>query len=89
MPRMHRVKQLEIIETVSAVTGKPQRRRLVILQRKDGNFSFAEEYFYTSEDEGKIIAEGWQQLPSNGIYDSVETAEAEGRAAFAQWYART
>ena len=86
---MHRVKELETAEVLSRATGKPQKRRLVILQREDGHFSLAEEYSYVSEYEGEVIAKGWQQLLPNGVYDSIETAEAEGRAAAAKWHART
>ena len=74
------VKVLEAIERVSRATGKPQQRR----QRDDGHFSFAEEYFYTSEWEGEIIAQGWQRLPPEGIFGSAEIAEAEGRSRFLQ-----
>jgi hypothetical protein len=73
------VKALEAIDVISGVTGKPQQRRVVILQRDDGYFSFAEEYFYTREREGKIIAQGWAQLQSQGIFASAEMAEADGR----------
>jgi hypothetical protein len=51
------VKVLDTIEVISALTGKPQQRRVVILQRDDGYFTVAQEYFYTSEYEGKIIAQ--------------------------------
>ena len=75
------VKVSEAIEIVSITTGKPQQRRVVILQRDDGHFTFAEEYFYKSEYEGEIIAEGWQQLSSGGIFASAEIAETEGWSA--------
>ena len=75
------VKVSEAIEIVSVSTGKPQQRRIVILERDDGHFTFAEEYSYKSEYEGEIIAVGWQQLPSEGIFASAEIAEAEGRSA--------
>jgi hypothetical protein len=75
------VKVSESIEIVSVATGKPQQRRVAILQRDDGHFTFAEEYSYKSVYEGEIIAEGWQQLPSEGIFASAEIAEAEGRSA--------
>jgi len=78
---MKLVKVLEAIETVSSATGKPQQRRVVVLQRDDGHFTFAEEYFYKSEHEGKIIAEGWARLPSEGVFASAEIAEAEGQSA--------
>jgi hypothetical protein len=75
------VKLLEPIKMISATTGEPQRRRVAILQREDGYFSFSESYFYTSEYEGEIIAQGWQQLPPEGIFTSAEIAEAEGRSS--------
>jgi hypothetical protein len=71
------VKALEPIELVSRATGKPQQRRVAILQRDDGHFSFAEEYSYTSEWEGEIIAQGWSRLSPEGIFGSAEIAEAE------------
>ncbi|MBH5401045.1 hypothetical protein HZZ13_25165 [Bradyrhizobium sp. CNPSo 4010] len=77
---MKLVKVLEAIETVSRATGKPQQRRLVVLQREDGHFSFAEEYSYRSECESEVITEGWQQLPPEGIFETAEMAEAEGRS---------
>jgi hypothetical protein len=78
------VKTLEAIDVVSAVTGERQQRRVVILQRDDGHFTFAEEYFYTSVWEGAIVAQGWARHPSEGIFASAESAEAEGRACFLQ-----
>lgn len=79
---MKLVKMLDAIEVVSPSTGKLQRRRISILQRDDGHFTFAEEYSYRSEYEGEVLAEGWQQLPPEGIFDSAEIAEVEGRSAF-------
>ena len=81
------VKVLESIEMISATTGKPQQRRVAIRQREDGYFSFSEQYFYTSEYEGEIIAQGWQQLPPEGIFASAEIAEAEGRSILLQRHA--
>jgi hypothetical protein len=78
------VKVSEAIETISVLTGKPQQRRVAILQRDDGYFTFAEEYSYNSEYGGEIVAEGWQQLPSNGIFASAEIAEAEGQSTLAR-----
>ena len=40
---MKLVRVSEAIEIVSAVTGRPQQRRVAILQRDDGLFTFAEE----------------------------------------------
>ena len=77
------VKELETVAVVSAIH---PRRRIVVLRRNDGYFTFAEQYFYVSEYEGEIIAEGWQQLPPHGIHGTAAIAEAEARAAFANWF---
>jgi hypothetical protein len=76
------VKELETV--VVADTTHP-RRRIVILQRDDSNYSFAEQYFFASRYEGEIIKEGWQTLQPSGIYRTAAIAETEGRAAFARW----
>jgi hypothetical protein len=79
---MKLVKISETFEVVSPVMGKPQQRRIAIWQRDDGHFTFAEEYFFRSEYEGEIIAEGWHHHRTEGIFESAELAEAAGRAAF-------
>lgn len=84
--QMRLVKVSEAIEIVSAATGKPQQRRVVILQRDDGHFTFAEEYSYQSLYDGETIAEGWQRLPSVGIFASAEIAETEGQRALVKWH---
>jgi len=76
---MKLVKVSEAIQFVSVVTGKPQRR-VAILQRDDGHFTFAEEYSYRSGYEGEIIVEGWQLAPE-GIFETAELAEVVGRSA--------
>lgn len=58
----------------------------MVLQRDDGHFTFAEEYCYVSHYEGEIIAQGWHRLPPNGIYQTADIAENEGRAAFSKWH---
>jgi hypothetical protein len=83
-PDMKVVKILDPIAVVSAVTGERQQRHVAILLRDDGHFSFAEEYFYTSIWEGEIKAQGWARLPPEGIFESAEIAEAEGRLRFLQ-----
>ena len=84
---MKLVRTLEIIEIISPATRKPQQRRIAILQRDDGHFSFAEEYAYQSEYEGEVIAEGWHRPgPSEGIFDSAEAAEEAGRYALFSKY---
>ncbi|MGA7326423.1 MAG: hypothetical protein WBX25_18535 [Rhodomicrobium sp.] len=77
------VKELETVQIADAIH---PRRRIVILQRDDGHFTFAEQYHSVSEDEGDIMSEGWQTLPPNGVYASAAIAESEGRAAFTRWY---
>ena len=73
-------------EAVEVADGSFPRRRIVVLERDDGRFSFAEEYYYKTEWEGELVAEGWQQHPPNGIYATAEIAEREGLAAFATWH---
>jgi hypothetical protein len=73
------VKELEAVEVAAAIH---PRRRIVVLRRDDGYYTFAEQYFFVSEYEGEIIAEGWQTQPPTGIYASAAIAESEGRAAF-------
>lgn len=58
------------------------RRRVVILQRSDGYFSYGEEYYYVSEYEGEIIAEGWAESRECGIYADVESAERDAKAQY-------
>lgn len=69
---------LDAVEVASATN---PRRRLVILLRKDGHFCFAEQYHYSTCYDGKVIAEGWQTLSPNGIFETAAIAEAEGRAS--------
>lgn len=76
---MEVVRELEEVDVEGAIH---PRRRVVILHRGDGQFAFAEQYYYTSEYEGKVIAEGWATLSPEGIYASVEIALAEGVGAF-------
>ena len=80
---MQKVKEFEIVEVASAIH---PRRRLIVLRRDDGHYTFAEQYFFVSKYGGEIIAEGWRTLPPSGIYATAEIAEAEGRAAFRDWY---
>lgn len=80
---MQVVKELDEVKISSAVH---PRRRIVVLLRDDGNFTFAEQYHYTNEWEGEIVVEGWVTLRPNGIYATAAIAEAEGRAAFTCWH---
>ena len=73
------IKELEAVDVPSATH---PRRRLVVLQRDDGHFAVAEQYYYVSQYEGKIIKEGWHQLPPDGLYATAEIAEQEGYADF-------
>jgi hypothetical protein len=70
---------VKIIETFERSDALHNRRRLVVLQRKDGFFSFAEEYYYRSEYEGEVVAKGWARLPPEGIFETTEIAAAEAR----------
>ena len=80
------VKELDVVEIGAAIHPK---RRMVILQREDGFYAFAEQYHFMSRYEGEIIAEGWCTLPADGFYANSEIAEIEGRAAFTRWHGVT
>lgn len=85
---MQIIKELEEVELASrSHPDRRTRRRIVVLQRDDGNYTFAEQYYYVSEYNGDAIAKGWQTLRPNGIHATAEIAEAEGRAAFSRWHA--
>lgn len=74
------------LEEINVGTASFPRRRIVVLRRDDGNYTFAEQYHYTNEFEGDIIAEGWQTLPASGVHATAEIAEVEGRAALRRWH---
>lgn len=68
---------VKIIVTFERGNAPHNPRRLVVIQRNDGYFSFAEEYYYRSEYEGEVVAEGWAQLPPEGIFEIIEIAVRE------------
>ncbi|TQN63015.1 hypothetical protein FLX27_05490 [Agrobacterium tumefaciens] len=76
---MRVVQELEVVEVSYALH---PTRRVVILQRKDGFYSYAEQYYYVSEDDGGVVGEGWCTLPAEGIYADLHVAVFEGRTAF-------
>ncbi len=73
------VKILEPYEVEEAIH---PLRRVVIVRRDDGHFSFAEQCHYLTEHEGEVIAEGWNALAYEGIYETADIAEREARAAY-------
>ena len=77
------IKELETADTPAAVH---PTRRIVIIQRSDGCFCYAHQYYYVSRYDGEVISEGWCTLPSDGVYADAETAEVEGRREFAARY---
>jgi len=80
------MKVIKTSETVEVADRSFPRRRIVVLERDDGRFSFAEEYYYQNVWEGEIVAEGWGRHSPNGIYETAEIAESEGTAFFAAWH---
>jgi hypothetical protein len=70
---------VKVLETFERNDAPHKLRRLVVLQRDDGLFSFAEEYHYRIECDGKVIAEGWARLPPERIFETVEIAATEAR----------
>jgi hypothetical protein len=80
------MKVIKTSETVEVADRSFPRRRIVVLERDDGRFSFAEEYYYQNLWEGEIIAEGWGRHSPNGIHETAEIAEREGLAFLAAWH---
>lgn len=77
---MQVVKELEIVEIPDAIH---PTRRMVLIQREDGYYIYAEQYYYASQYDGEIIAEGWATLPFGGsIYENPQAAVAEARREF-------
>jgi len=77
---MRIVKELDIAEIPA---DHFPTRRMVLIQREDGFYTYAEEYYYVSRYDGEIIAEGWATLPTGGsIYENSQAAEAEARREF-------
>lgn len=80
---------MEIVKTLGTIedpTALHPRRRVVVLRRADGHYTYAEQYHFVSEHEGEVVAEGWATLPATGIYATAAIAEQEARAAFPRWY---
>ena len=73
------VQKLDIVEVGN--TPNPERR-VVIIQREDGFYAFAEQYHYTTKHSGEIVVKGWHTLAANGVYADLNVAKNEGRAAF-------
>ncbi|THV20499.1 hypothetical protein [Peteryoungia ipomoeae] len=78
---MQIVRELDVVEVNNDLH---PARRVIIVQREDGFYAYAEQYHFVSKHEGKIVAEGWGTLPGEGIYAYLHDAEIEGRAAFAR-----
>ncbi|GAA0244231.1 hypothetical protein GCM10008965_10310 [Methylorubrum aminovorans] len=77
------VRTLETIETDSPMHPV---RRVVVVERNDGFYCHAQQYYFRSEYEGELISEGWHTISFDGIYETPEMAEIEGRASFAGCY---
>lgn len=60
---MRIVQELDIIEVSTAVHST---RRIIIAQREDGFYTYAEQYHYLSQSDGEIIAEGLAHAPRRG-----------------------
>jgi hypothetical protein len=54
------------------------KRRVLIIQRLDGNYSFIEQYWYENVYEGKLVAQGWADLrPHASFFQCLDTAKRE------------
>jgi hypothetical protein len=59
------------------------KRRILIVERADGNFGFVEQYWYRTMYEGKLVSEGWAVLDTPpSIFKTVEIAEREARVYY-------
>lgn len=76
---------IKVLEEVRISSTLHPRRRIEVLQRDDGCFTFAEQYCYVIQHEGEVIEEGWATLPPTGIYAAAPIAEVEGRAEMSRW----
>ena len=76
--------QVQVVEALDEVdTGSAlhPRRRIVVLLREDGRFTFAEQYHFTSEHDGDVVSEGWQLQRPEGVYADLSDARADAKAA--------
>lgn len=55
------------------------KERLRIIERTDGFFTIAAEYYYRSVHGGRVIAEGWATRETDGIFATFELAQREAR----------
>ncbi len=59
------------------------KRRVVIRQRSDGNFGWAEEYWFENFYEGELIAKGWAyRFTEKSVFETLAIAEREAKARF-------
>jgi hypothetical protein len=59
------------------------KRRVLIIQRLDGSYSFIEQYWYENVYEGKLVARGWADLPARPtFFQCLETAKQEVTSYF-------
>jgi hypothetical protein len=77
---------VRVSATFEDPSSRHPKRRLVIVERNDGRFSYLEQYYFVSEYEGKVYAEGWASLNREGIYDTADAAEREGLSAMSHIY---
>lgn len=80
---MQIIKELEIIDT--GISSHPLRR-VVLLERANGTYAHAQQYYYEDIYEGELIAKGWATICPDGIYATAAIAETEARAAYSAWY---
>jgi hypothetical protein len=58
-------------------------QRILIVERDDGTFMLVEQLWYRNIYEDRLIAEGWQSMPSSAsFFETAEIAEFEARARF-------
>jgi hypothetical protein len=73
------------IQIAKVLEGADRKRRVMIIERRDGAFELVVQKWRQTLCQGQSIAEGWASLPAHkSIYETVEIAEREARKQF-QW----
>jgi hypothetical protein len=70
-------------EAAKILESRDQRRRVLIVARRDGTFGLVVQKWPRNVYQGRLVFEGWVSLPAHtSIFESVEIAEREAREEF-------
>ena len=71
------------IQVAKVLEGADRKRRVLIIERRDGAFELVAQKWRQTLYQGQSVAEGWASLPAHkSIYETVEIAEREARKQF-------